>query len=194
MCNPLFPHFSPSWLPHGTHSQAGYLLKGYLSTFCCGSIKLRVNQCGKECIIRFLEWAEVLLSRFTVLLYPGFIFCCSSNPPASLTLLCWRTGGIKTFFAPDAETHCQAIWPLVWAYLTVRETKSMSHFHCSLSLWCCEFVTACYLVSPQPPFTGSWRIRRDLGFFGTCAALWGGPSVEPLWTEEMIQMQSFWLS
>lgn len=104
-----------------------------------------MNPCGKECTLRFLEQLEVLLTQLT-----------------------------KPFFAPHAETHFQAILPLVKAYLAfwaLWETKSMSHFHCRLPLWCCEFVTACYLPSPQPPHTSwhRWRIQRGLGFFSTCS-------------------------
>lgn len=51
----------------------------------------------------------------------------------------------KSIFAPYTETHFQAIWPLVWAYLTVWETKSMSDFHCSLSL--CDVVSLSQLVT-----------------------------------------------
>ena len=100
--------------------------------------------------------------------YPSFIFCRSSNPPAiSLALLCCRSEWWNHFFfAPRAETHFQAIWPLAGAYLTVWETKSMSHFHGCLSLWCCEFVTACYLPSPPPPHI---QAGIDGGFRG----IWG---------------------
>lgn len=146
---PSFSTFQSSRISLGAHS----LLKGYLWTACPESITLRVSLCGKDCILRLSGVCRSLI-RFRVLLHPDFIFRCSSNPPAiSLSLLCWRIQVI-TPPPPPAGTHFQAIWPLVWAYLTVWETKRMSHFHCSLSLWCCEFVTACHLPSPQPPRTG----------------------------------------
>lgn len=63
----------------------------------------------------------------------------------------------------------------------------------------CDVVSLSQLVTC---YQHSHHIQADMdggfggiwGSFGTCAALWGGRSVEPLWAEEMIQMQSFWLS
>lgn len=82
----LFPHFSPTWLPRGTHSEAGCLYIRYLSTLCWESEA---------------EWKDVYPKVWEVfspfLPYPSFIFCCSSNPPAiSHALLCWRRA-IKPF-------------------------------------------------------------------------------------------------
>lgn len=143
MSNPLFPHFSPSWLPLGMHSQARYLLKGHLSTFCPGNMELRVNQCGKECILRFLEWAEVLLTRFRVPLYPSFIFRCSSNPPAiRLTLLGWRTRVIKPFFfCPSCRNTFSgylAISASIFDSVRDKKHESFSLLPLSVMLWVCH--------------------------------------------------------
>lgn len=139
MSNPLFPHFSPSWLPLGTHSQAGCLLKGYLSTGCPGSIELRVNQYEKECILRFLDRAEVLFTWFRVLLYPGFIFRRSSNPPAiSLTFLHWR---IRVIFRPSCGNTFSgylAISASIFDSVRDKKHESFSLLPLSVKLWVCH--------------------------------------------------------
>ena len=130
---------------------------------------------------RFLEWAEVLLTWFRILLYLGFIFYCSSNPPGiSHTLLCWRVMKhflfwgffFVFFFAPHTETHFQAIWPL----LTVWETKSMSHFHCALPL--CDAMSLSQLVTWYPH---NHNIQADIdgGFRG----IWGSYAHVQLYEE-----------
>lgn len=120
--------------------------QGCYSTLCPAGSGLRVIHCGEEWFRCFFA---VGWSLTHTVLYPGFIFCCSSNPPAvSLTLLCWRTRVIKPFLCPSCRSRntFSAIWPLVQTYLTVWETKSVSHF-LSLSLSLCDVVSLSQLVT-----------------------------------------------
>lgn len=86
----------------------------------------------------FLEWAEVLITQFRVLLHPGFI----SNPPAiSLALLRWRTWVIKPFFCSSCRNTFSgylAISESVFDSARDKKHESFSLLPPSVMLWVCH--------------------------------------------------------
>lgn len=71
---PLFPHLSPSLAPPWDSLTGRISPQGHLSTLCPRSSELKEERSTAQ---EFLS--ELLLTRFSVPLYPGFIFRCFSK-------------------------------------------------------------------------------------------------------------------